>query len=124
MANFGEENKAHIVMFNSLETQGSCNCQMFEHMGILCRHVLNTFRVENVLLLPSHYILKRWTRNAKEFIMDESSNKEQGICRESTILRYNDLCQRSIKIAGGAKSVEVTKQQCMLCNGLWKKSQA
>eukprot|EP00268_Persea_americana_P001483 TRINITY_DN10456_c0_g3_i1.p1 TRINITY_DN10456_c0_g3~~TRINITY_DN10456_c0_g3_i1.p1 ORF type:complete len:136 (+),score=23.07 TRINITY_DN10456_c0_g3_i1:415-822(+) len=96
-------------MFNSLETQGSCNCQMFEHMGILCRHVLNVFRVENVFLLPSHYILKRWARNAKEVLLDESSNKEQGICRESIILRYNDPCQRSIKIAGGAKSIESYK---------------
>ncbi|KAJ6369114.1 hypothetical protein OIU78_001477 [Salix suchowensis] len=65
VAKFGEENKAHIVCFNSLEMKATCSCQMFEHSGIICRHILAVFRAKNVLTLPSQYVLKRWTTNAK-----------------------------------------------------------
>lgn len=42
---------------------------MFEFSGILCRHILAVFRVANVLTLPSHYLLKRWTRTAKSGVV-------------------------------------------------------
>ncbi|KAL0436342.1 UNVERIFIED_CONTAM: protein FAR1-RELATED SEQUENCE 5 [Sesamum radiatum] len=62
VAKFGEDHKAYHVRFNVLEMRATCSCQMFEFSGLLCRHVLAVFRVTNVLTLPSHYILKRWTR--------------------------------------------------------------
>lgn len=45
---------------------------MFELSGIICWHILAIFRVANVLTLPSHYLLKLWTRNAESGVtLDE-----------------------------------------------------
>jgi hypothetical protein len=71
---------------------------MFEYSGILCRHVLTVFTVTNVLTLPPHYILKRWTRNAKISTgMDDHGGDLPG--QESLTLRYNNLCREAIKYA-------------------------
>ncbi|KAG9446981.1 hypothetical protein H6P81_013109 [Aristolochia fimbriata] len=100
--------KTHTVTFDFNEMRGSCNCRMFEFSGILCRHILSVLNGENVSLLPSHYILKRWTRNARSRIMlDEHDVEVQGNSRQAMITRYNDLCHRLIRFAEeGARSVE------------------
>ncbi|XP_024022375.1 protein FAR1-RELATED SEQUENCE 3 [Morus notabilis] len=98
VAKFEDDNKAYIVTLNHPELRADCSCQMFEYSGILCRHVLTVFTVTNVLKLPSHYILKRWTRNAKTGSgLDERSADIQG--QESLTLRYNNLCREAIRYA-------------------------
>lgn len=106
VAKYEQDDKAYIVSVNVSEMKASCSCQMFEYSGILCRHILTVFTVTNVLTLPSHYILKRWTRNAKSSIgLDEQNTDTQGI--ETLTLRFNKLCQEAIKYAEvGALAVE------------------
>uniref|UniRef100_A0A8R7R0B9 SWIM-type domain-containing protein n=1 Tax=Triticum urartu TaxID=4572 RepID=A0A8R7R0B9_TRIUA len=48
----------------------SCECAMFEHMGILCRHALKMMVHVGVCRIPSHYILKRWSRDARDVLPD------------------------------------------------------
>ncbi|XP_057953744.1 protein FAR1-RELATED SEQUENCE 3 isoform X2 [Malania oleifera] len=106
VAKFEDDNKAYIVTLNIAEMIANCSCQMFEYSGILCRHVLTVFTVTNVLTLPSHYILKRWTRNAKSGVgSDERVSELHG--QESLTVRYNNLCREAIKYAEeGAIAVE------------------
>ncbi|KAH7541882.1 hypothetical protein FEM48_Zijuj02G0014500 [Ziziphus jujuba var. spinosa] len=106
VAKFEDDNKAYIVTLNYPEMRANCSCQMFEYSGILCRHVLTVFTVTNVLTLPSHYIMKRWTRNAKSGPgTDERSVDIHG--QESLTLRYNNLCREAIRYAEeGATAVE------------------
>ncbi|KAK6928963.1 Zinc finger, SWIM-type [Dillenia turbinata] len=98
VAKYEHDDKAYIVNLNFPEMKASCSCQMFEYSGILCRHILTVFTVTNVLTLPSRYILKRWTRNAKSGVgLDEQDSDSQDI--ESLTLRFNNLCREAIKYA-------------------------
>ncbi|KAK8596441.1 hypothetical protein V6N12_064930 [Hibiscus sabdariffa] len=98
VAKFEDVNKAYIVTLNFPEMRVNCSCQMFEYSGILCRHVLTVFTVTNVFTLPSHYILKRWTQNAKSGIgTDEHGGELHG--QVSLTARYNSLCREAIKFA-------------------------
>ena len=45
-----------------------CGCQLFEFMGILCRHILVIFQAKGIFQIPSHFILQRWTKDANRFI--------------------------------------------------------
>ncbi|KAL0711582.1 hypothetical protein Bca4012_018560 [Brassica carinata] len=93
VAKFENDNKAYMVSFCYPEMRASCSCQMFEHSGILCRHVLTVFTVTNILTLPPHYILGRWTRNAKSVVeMDEHVG-------DGLLHRYNHLCREAIRYA-------------------------
>ncbi|KAK9040419.1 hypothetical protein V6N11_015579 [Hibiscus sabdariffa] len=66
VARFDEEHKVCRVGLNIADRIASCSCKMFEFEGILCRHVIAVFKATNIFLLPQHYIMKRWTKNAKE----------------------------------------------------------
>ncbi|XP_010270590.1 PREDICTED: protein FAR1-RELATED SEQUENCE 5-like [Nelumbo nucifera] len=109
VAKFGEDHKAHIVRFSVFEKKANCSCQMFEFSGIICRHILAVFRATNVLTLPSHYVLKRWTRNAKSgVVLDERALDMPSNSRESATVRYNNLRQEAIKyVEEGAKSIHI-----------------
>lgn len=108
VSKYGEDHRAYYVKFNVLEMKATCSCQMFEFSGLLCRHVLAVFRVTNVLTLPSHYILKRWTRNAKSsVILEEHSSNLYNNYLESHTVRYNTLRHKAFKhVDEGAKSQE------------------
>ncbi|XP_038679498.1 protein FAR1-RELATED SEQUENCE 3-like [Tripterygium wilfordii] len=98
VAKFEDDHKAYIVTLTYPEIRANCSCQMFEYSGVLCRHILTVFTVTNVLTLPSHYILKRWTRNAKTGgVIDEHNGDLQG--HESLTSRYNNLCREAMHYA-------------------------
>ncbi|XP_073151646.1 protein FAR1-RELATED SEQUENCE 5-like isoform X1 [Henckelia pumila] len=42
-----------------------CGCMKFQSVGILCSHALKVLDCRNVKIVPSQYILKRWTRDAR-----------------------------------------------------------
>ncbi|XWS26064.1 hypothetical protein CRYUN_Cryun27aG0120800 [Craigia yunnanensis] len=105
VAKFGEDHKAHFVKFNIFRKKASCSCQMFEFSGIICKQVLAVFRVTNVLILPSHYILKRWTRNAKSGVAVDGCTVEMpSNSQESYAARYDNLCHEAIKFVGEGKN--------------------
>ncbi|XP_054798570.1 protein FAR1-RELATED SEQUENCE 3-like isoform X5 [Prosopis cineraria] len=106
VAKFEDDQKAYVVTLNHSELRANCSCQMFEYSGILCRHVLTVFTVTNVLTLPPHYILRRWTRNAKIGVgSDERAGELHG--QESLTSRYSNLCREAIRYAEeGAVAVE------------------
>ncbi|XP_051113428.1 protein FAR1-RELATED SEQUENCE 5 [Andrographis paniculata] len=108
VAKYKEDHRVYHVRFNVLEMRATCSCHMFEFSGLLCRHILAVFRVTNVLTLPSHYILKRWTRNAKSsVILEERVTDPFKSYLESHTVRYNTLRHEAFKFVDeGAESVE------------------
>ncbi|XP_059670754.1 protein FAR-RED IMPAIRED RESPONSE 1-like [Cornus florida] len=50
----------------------SCSCGKFKMEGVMCSHTLQVLRDKMcVSKIPSRYVLKRWTRNAKDGRMEE-----------------------------------------------------
>ncbi|KAF5747264.1 protein FAR1-RELATED SEQUENCE 5-like [Tripterygium wilfordii] len=109
VAKFGEDHKACYVRFNAFEKKARCSCRMFEFSGITCRHILAVFRVTNILTLPSHYILKRWTRNAKSgVLLEECSLGLPDNSQDSAAARCENLSQELIKfVEAAAESIHV-----------------
>ncbi|XP_022739363.1 protein FAR1-RELATED SEQUENCE 7-like isoform X2 [Durio zibethinus] len=57
--------REYSVSYNLSDNTVFCSCKKFEFMGVLCSHALKVLDYRNIRLLPSHYILKRWTRDAR-----------------------------------------------------------
>jgi len=55
----------HTVVGDLLNQTVCCSCGMFNRVGILCVHGLKVLDLMNIKMLPTHYILKRWTREAR-----------------------------------------------------------
>ncbi|KAK6280019.1 hypothetical protein POUND7_020286 [Theobroma cacao] len=101
VARFDEEHKVYFVGLNIADQIASCSCKMFEFEGILCRHVIAVFKATNIFLLPQHYILRRWTRNAKdEAMLDAMPSVEMnGNSQKGKNSQYNLLYQEAVKCA-------------------------
>ncbi|GMN52370.1 hypothetical protein TIFTF001_021521 [Ficus carica] len=108
VSKFGESQKAYYVRFNVREMKASSSCQMFEFSGLLCRHILTVFRVTTVLTLPSRYVLKHWTRNAKSgIVLEDRAGDLLTTPRESLTVRYDNLRHEALKyVDRGVNTVE------------------
>ncbi|KAG2666757.1 hypothetical protein I3760_15G079000 [Carya illinoinensis] len=63
---YGKETPLYHVTLEGDEEHATCTCHKWEFMGILCRHILCVFGKKMKLdRLPQHYVLERWTINAK-----------------------------------------------------------
>ncbi|XP_043811191.1 protein FAR-RED IMPAIRED RESPONSE 1 isoform X2 [Manihot esculenta] len=89
-----EESQDFIVVWKGTSSYFSCSCRSFEFNGFLCRHVLIVMQMSGMHSIPSQYILKRWTKDAKS---RETIGEQSGKV-ESRVQRYNDLCRRAFKL--------------------------
>nr|XP_028963965.1 protein FAR-RED ELONGATED HYPOCOTYL 3 isoform X3 [Malus domestica] len=89
-----EKNEDFIVTWNEMKTEVSCVCCLFEYKGYLCRHALIVLQICGLSAIPSHYVLKRWTKDAKNrHLVGEDSD-----IVPSRVQKFNDLCQRAMKV--------------------------
>ncbi|KAK3218200.1 hypothetical protein Dsin_012170 [Dipteronia sinensis] len=90
-----EEGKQRVfeVQYNSLTLTVSCCCKLFQSMGILCHHALKVFDFNNLISIPSKYILKRWTKVAKRGISTTCDRLAPSCSKEKSIqsLRLSEL---------------------------------
>ncbi|XP_010532502.1 PREDICTED: protein FAR-RED ELONGATED HYPOCOTYL 3 [Tarenaya hassleriana] len=89
-----EKNQDFVVTWNQTKSQVSCICRLFEYKGYLCRHALNVLQRCHLSSIPSRYILKRWTKDAKN--RDFTGEPER---LQTRLQRYNDLCRRALKLS-------------------------
>lgn len=63
--------KSHFMVYvEGGGTRYSCECGQFEHLGILCCHILRLMIRLDVAEIPEAHVMKRWTRSAKEVVPD------------------------------------------------------
>uniref|UniRef100_A0A2P2LWT8 Protein FAR1-RELATED SEQUENCE n=2 Tax=Rhizophora mucronata TaxID=61149 RepID=A0A2P2LWT8_RHIMU len=90
-----EKDECFLVTWNQSKSEASCSCHLFEYKGFLCRHALIIFQICGVRSIPAHYILKRWTKDAKiRHLMGDGME-----WRQSRVQRYNELCKLAIEMS-------------------------
>ncbi|XP_059662947.1 protein FAR-RED IMPAIRED RESPONSE 1 isoform X2 [Cornus florida] len=89
-----EKGEIFMVIWGETKSEVSCSCLMFEYKGFLCRHAMIVLQICGLSSIPSHYILKRWTKDAKS-----RQSMVEGTERMHTrVQRYNDLCKQAIEL--------------------------
>ena len=94
----------HKVIGNPFEQTVTCSCEQFSSIGILCGHALKVLDIMNVKLLPAHYVLKHWTREARHGTIQDTQgrsiteNPKLDAMRRYKILSYKffNLAQQAI----------------------------
>ncbi|XP_061355363.1 protein FAR1-RELATED SEQUENCE 5-like [Gastrolobium bilobum] len=70
-----KDNKDYATVDIKLENkEARCSCLYFEFMGILCRHVLAIFLIENIEQIPEHFILRRWRKEGNDILSIDSNS--------------------------------------------------
>lgn len=82
----------YTVVYDNSDKDVWCICRSFPSRGILCSHALAVLKQENILMLPSKYILNRWRKDFR--ILNSSGNVN---CMESdrNLGFYDDLYFRA-----------------------------
>ncbi|KAL0405203.1 UNVERIFIED_CONTAM: protein FAR-RED IMPAIRED RESPONSE 1 [Sesamum latifolium] len=89
-----EKTENFVVTWNEAKSEVSCSCLMFEYKGFLCRHSMIVLQICGLSSIPSRYILKRWTKDAKSRQAVVDGNERI----QTRVQRYNDLCKRAIEL--------------------------
>ncbi|OAY67923.1 Protein FAR1-RELATED SEQUENCE 5 [Ananas comosus] len=92
----------------------SCTCKLFEFYGLLCAHVLKVMHYIEIYNIPPHYILNRWTKNAKKRTPSNSAEMSGGssFCRSR---RFDSLTLEMQKfIFEGSKSLKAHETACQI----------
>ncbi|TXG57743.1 hypothetical protein EZV62_015572 [Acer yangbiense] len=90
-----EKDEYFMVTWNELKSEVNCFCRLFEYKGFLCRHALIVLQICGLSSIPPHYIVKRWTKDAKSGqLIAEGTESLQ-----TRVQRYNDLCKRAIELS-------------------------
>ncbi|KAL1296110.1 hypothetical protein HN51_056865 [Arachis hypogaea] len=90
-----EKDEEFLVTWNELSSDVSCFCRLFEYKGILCRHALSVLQRCGCSSVPPHYVMKRWTKDAKS--REPMADRTQKV--QTRVQRYNDLCKRAIDLS-------------------------
>ena len=62
---YRQRSQEHIIKYEALTTTIQCSCMKFTFVGIICCHALKVLDKKNVKRILTHYVLKRWTQDAK-----------------------------------------------------------
>ncbi|KAG6734805.1 hypothetical protein I3842_01G288500, partial [Carya illinoinensis] len=97
----GKEQPIYHVTLESGDAKAICTCHMFEFVGILCRHILCVLGKKSKLdMLPHHYILERWTINAKSrAILDIPNSDGHVMTHDDPMMRKSKLMMQFYDIA-------------------------
>lgn len=90
-------NKNHNVLYNSDKKDVQCICGSFQFTGILCRHSLSVFKLQQVHEIPPQYVLDRWKKDFKRLhVLNRSS--EEDVVSSNRIGRYDYLSMRCLQL--------------------------
>ncbi|XP_022738509.1 LOW QUALITY PROTEIN: protein FAR1-RELATED SEQUENCE 7-like [Durio zibethinus] len=99
---FGKSQE-YTVTFDCSDDTVICSCMKFEYVGFLCSHALRVLDYRNIKVVPSRYMLRRWTKDARIGCAQEDSDF---IIQEHPKLvvarRYRDICHSILNISARA----------------------
>ncbi|KAK2662456.1 hypothetical protein Ddye_001030 [Dipteronia dyeriana] len=104
--NLNKERHVKMDTHNTL----SYSCRMFEMKGVLCSHVIKILRdALNINEIPTQYILKRWTKQARvECVQDMHRREIQEDPELQQTYQYRPLCSIFTRISSRASESEKT----------------
>ncbi|KAH7661786.1 FHY3/FAR1 family protein [Dioscorea alata] len=97
----------HKVTFDSKSKRIGCCCMSFEFVGYLCNHALKVLDIWNIKIVPSQYMLNRWTKHAREgCVVDYKGRIVKEDPRQVVSNRSKDLSRNAVIVASRAAEFE------------------
>ncbi|XBJ23647.1 hypothetical protein VPH35_001735 [Triticum aestivum] len=76
-----------------------CQCGLFDHMGMVCCHIIKVMMVLDVKMIPAHHVMKRWTIDARDILPDHLKHYEKDMGPiESPTYRHSALYNATLEL--------------------------
>ncbi|KAF2307753.1 hypothetical protein GH714_031478 [Hevea brasiliensis] len=105
--------KKSTVEYNCVNSSIVCSCKKYESVGVLCAHTLKVLNARNVIHIPPQYILKRWTKSAKDGVVADLYGQEMADKRQQAV---HLLMRKALNVI--TKGVSVNESQNIVDNCL------
>jgi hypothetical protein len=66
--------KEYKIIGDPLKQTSTCSCGQYNRIGVLCGYALKVLDLMNIKTLSTQYILKRWTREARNGIVQDNQD--------------------------------------------------
>ncbi|XP_025611689.1 protein FAR1-RELATED SEQUENCE 9-like [Arachis hypogaea] len=110
------EQKGDTISITVDEQKGQCECNKFESAGILCCHTLAVWSYYRVDIVPSCYVLPRWSKNViREHTYVKSSHDVAQSDKSNNLFRH--LCSEFYNVA--QEFVACDEEATILRAALW-----
>jgi len=84
----------------ALNQIASCSSRMFNRTGILYAHGLKVLDLMNIKILPTHYVLKRWTKATRNgSVQDKEGRNVVANQMLESQLRYKNMSHKFLNLA-------------------------
>ncbi|XP_062096867.1 protein FAR1-RELATED SEQUENCE 7-like [Humulus lupulus] len=100
--------KEDIVTFDCSSSSVTCSCGKFESAGILCSHSIKVLNAKNIFQIPSQYIMKRWTKSAKEG--DDSEDPLTGNSQGKLSIVSRNLMHKALNVISKSLASEDSRK--------------
>jgi len=95
----GEQLLSKRFLVQNTSMNFTCDCRMFQHVGLLCCHVFVVLaRLNPNALLPDSYILNRWRKDIQRSYR-EKTYPDDGVMAKDALRRHDDIMGRAVWIA-------------------------
>ncbi|OVA20374.1 zinc finger protein [Macleaya cordata] len=89
-----------IVKFNITSKVGGCGCQLYDFMGLPCKHLLTIFQHLFLDEIPSNFIMKRWTKDANKVeVLSSEGFPMHDRHLGADAVRISQMCRLSTQLA-------------------------
>ncbi|CAO2188105.1 unnamed protein product, partial [Urochloa humidicola] len=99
VGDFTFKEEEYKVIGDPLKQTVVCSCGQFDRTGILCAHALKVLDLMNIKLLPSQYVLKRWTWEAWMGAIQDHQGRNITENTMDATLRYKFMCHKFQSLA-------------------------
>lgn len=90
-----------------LEQSVSCTCRKFETHGYLCSHAVKVLDAMDIKYLPSKYISRRWSKDARDESMKDQDGKNiQLTTKMKASMHYRYLCPKYVRLVARASECD------------------
>lgn len=115
------EKWSRVVFMVRMQDNGDhfdCECGLFEHMGMLCAHVLKVMDFLGMTEIPKKHIVKRWTMDARDILPEHLQHYQRDKIGETTLtFRHNRMYVQALELVRlGDASVEAYENLTALFN--------
>ncbi|WVZ98225.1 hypothetical protein U9M48_043692, partial [Paspalum notatum var. saurae] len=92
-----------------------CECKQWEHIGLLCVHLIKAFTHLQIERIPKEYVMKRYTTNAKvDVLFHRDDRKMQGKDGETALGRWNVVMLKTMKVITLSGISEARKNMALI----------
>ncbi|KAF0933574.1 hypothetical protein E2562_018819 [Oryza meyeriana var. granulata] len=95
------ESRNYEVYFCKQQIIVECECGFFQFTGILCRHVLSVFKLQEMFEIPSRFVLDRWKRDYKQLLAKARYRNDEmlpDVLPDGIIERHDNLFTQSRQV--------------------------